>query len=74
MAVSPRTPRMLKIFEPMIFPIEMELSFLMAAMSDAANSGILVPTATTVTPITRSETPNCSATLTAPLINNSEPK
>ena len=42
---------MLKMFEPNKFPSEMAFSFLMTAITEAANSGTLVPTETIVIPI-----------------------
>ena len=72
-AVIPKTPKMLKMFEPNKFPRDMAFSFLMTAITEAANSGTLVPTETIVIPITRSETPKKVAKPTAPEINNSEP-
>ena len=51
MAVSPKTDAILNIFDPMRFPREIAFSFLTAAITDAANSGTLVPIAITVTEI-----------------------
>jgi hypothetical protein len=51
----------------------MAFSFLMIAITEAANSGTLVPTDTIVIPITRSDTPKKVAKPTAPEINNSDP-
>lgn len=70
--VIPNTANRLKIFEPIKLPTEMAFSFLITAITDAANSGILVPTDTTVIPITRSLTPKDEASPTAPSISNSE--
>ena len=42
-------------------------------MIDAANSGMLVPTDTTVTPMSLSPTPRVIAKSVAPVINISEP-
>lgn len=56
-----------------MLPIEMALSFLIEAIIEDANSGILVPTDTTVMATTRLLTPKLSAKLTAPFTNNSEP-
>ena len=69
----PITARMLKILEPTKFPKEMAFSFLIIAIIEAANSGILVPIETTVIPITRSLTPKSFANKVAPVIKNSEP-
>ena len=57
MDVIPSTEPILKIFEPIRFPKEMAFSFLAAAMTDAANSGTLVPIAIMETEITASLTP-----------------
>ena len=51
------------IFDPIKFPIEIPFSFLAIAITDVANSGILVPMAITVTEITASLTPIESALL-----------
>ena len=56
-AVIPNTDAKLKIFEPIKLPNEIAFSFFKAAITDAANSGTLVPTATTVTEIAYSLTP-----------------
>ena len=50
-AVSPKTDAILKIFEPIKLPNDMAFSFLSAAITEAANSGTLVPIAITVTDI-----------------------
>ncbi len=42
-AVNPKTEAILKIFDPIKFPSEIAFSFLSAAMTEAANSGTLVP-------------------------------
>ena len=47
----------LKIFDPIKFPIEMLFWPLNNATIDVTNSGRDVPKATTVTPITNSDTP-----------------
>ena len=57
MAVIPKTLKILNMLEPIIFPIEISFSFLILAITEEANSGILVPIETTVTAITRSLTP-----------------
>ena len=55
--VTPKTEPILKILDPIKFPKEIAFSRFMAAITDAANSGMLVPTAITVTDITYSEIP-----------------
>ena len=55
--VNPTTAKILKIFDPIIFPIEISNSFLNTATSVVTTSGRLVPIATIVNPIIRSETP-----------------
>ena len=55
--VIPKTEAMLNMFEPIKFPKEMAFSFLAAAITDAANSGTLVPMAIIDTEITASLTP-----------------
>ena len=52
-AVIPKTDAMLKIFEPIMLPINNAFSCFKAAITDAANSGTLVPIAIIVTAITR---------------------
>ena len=54
----PNTDRMLNILEPIILPMDMELSFRYAAIADVANSGREVPNATTLIPMVISEIPN----------------
>ncbi len=53
-AVTPRIQRILKIFEPTTFPTAISDSFFIDATIEVNNSGKLVPTATTVNPITAS--------------------
>ena len=55
--MSPKTEPILNIFDPIKFPIEIPFSFLAIAITDVANSGILVPIAITETEITASLTP-----------------
>ena len=55
--VNPNTDAILNIFDPIKFPIEIAFSPFKAAITDAANSGTLVPIAITVTDITASLTP-----------------
>lgn len=72
-ADNPKTHKMLKIFEPIIFPIDISISFFIAAATDAANSGRLVPSATIVNPITLSLTPIAWAREVAPSTRISAP-
>ena len=65
-AVTPKTLKILKILEPIIFPMDISFSFFTAAIMEEANSGILVPIETTVIAITRLLTPKLVAKLTAP--------
>ena len=55
--VIPITAKMLKIFEPIMFPMEISSSFLNTATNVVTTSGKLVPIATIVRPIILSETP-----------------
>lgn len=71
--VKPSTVKMLKIFDPMMFPTEISLSFLTAAIIEAVSSGTLVPNATTVIDITRSLIPISAASDEAPVTSNLEP-
>ena len=71
--VKPKTAKTLKIFEPNKLPNEMLFSLLNTATKEVTNSGILVPTETTVIPIILSLIPNELAKLIAPSINHSEP-
>lgn len=52
-AVIPKTDAILKIFEPIILPINNSFSCFKAAITDAASSGTLVPIAIMVTAIIR---------------------
>ena len=52
------TANALKVLEPIILPITISASFFKAAAIEAANSGKLVPTATIVRPMNKSEAPN----------------
>ena len=54
---SPSIKRMLKIFEPIMFPTAMSFSFLRAAITLVTSSGRLVPKATIVSPISVSLIP-----------------
>ena len=60
-----KTNRILNIFEPTIAPTAISAWPLSALVTDAANSGRLVPTATMVSPMTSSDTPNERAMLEA---------
>ena len=55
--VMPITAKILKMFEPIIFPTEISNSFLNTATNVVTISGKLVPMATIVKPIILSETP-----------------
>jgi len=55
-AVTPKTEPILKIFEPIKLPSDIDFSFFTAAIIEVAASGMLVPTAITLIEITRSET------------------
>lgn len=74
MEVKPRTDPILKMFDPIKFPKEIAFSCFAAAITEAANSGTLVPMAIMVTPITASLTPSCVAISVAPRTNHSDPK
>lgn len=58
---TPKTNKILKMLEPTIFPMAISDSPLRAAITLVTNSGKLVPIATIVKPITRSETPKYRA-------------
>ena len=73
-AETPITHSMLNMFEPITLPMEISICFLNAAATDAASSGRLVPTATTVRPITCSLTPSIDAISDAPRTSWSAPK
>ena len=55
--VNPTTAKILKIFDPIIFPTEISNYFLNTATCVVTTSARLVPIATIVNPIIRSETP-----------------
>jgi len=57
--VIPKTQRMLKIFEPTIFPIAKSTSFFNAAVIEVTSSGNEVPIAIIVAEIKNSLRPNC---------------
>ena len=58
MAINPRIIPRLKMFDPITFPTEIAGWSLKAAETVTANSGADVAIATTVRPITKSESPN----------------
>ena len=62
------------MFDPMIFPSEISLCFLKAAIAEVANSGKDVPKATTLIPITTSDTSKNLAMKTAQFTKRSAPK
>jgi hypothetical protein len=72
-AVPPSIKPRLKIFEPTTFPIEILDFPAIAALIVTANSGAEVPIATTVKPITRSETPKFRANREADSTRKSAP-
>ena len=65
-AVTPNTEAILKILDPIKFPKEIAFSPFIAAITEAANSGTLVPIAIMVIEITPSLTPMLSAMSFAP--------
>jgi len=62
---------MLATLLPIIFPIAKPESLFNEAITEEANSGREVPIATTVKPITNSDTPNILANLEAETTNKS---
>lgn len=64
-AENPIMIRILRIFEPIIFPMVILVRFLNAATRDVASSGTDVPIAITVKPIILSESPYIFAIATA---------
>ena len=72
--VIPSIAAILNIFEPIILPMLMSVSFRKAATTDVANSGTLVPNAIIDTEIIRSEMPRLRAKPDAPVTNQSAPK
>ena len=72
--VTPPTKTILIIFEPITFPITKSNSFFIAEFIDTNNSGIDVPRATRVNPMTELLTPILIAIPTAPSRNKLEPK
>ena len=71
--VKPNTASILKILEPIIFPMKMSNSFLKAAAIDVANSGKLVPRAITEIEMILSSMPILVAILVAPVIKKFAP-
>ena len=69
----PITTSKLNIFEPIKLPIDKSFCLFNEAITDAANSGILVPIATMVILIILSEKSSLLATDTADFIRVSEP-
>ena len=67
--VRPMTSKMLNTLDPNTFPMAIPLLPLRAATTLVANSGIDVPIATTVRPMTASLTPRAAATFVAPSTN-----
>jgi len=65
--------RMLKIFEPTTLPTAMSGWRRRAAITEVANSGMLVPADTTVRPMTASLTPQSRAMATAETTNRRDP-
>ena len=65
---------MLKIFAPIILPIDKLASFLRIAVIVVTNSGSEVPIDTNVIAINRSGTPKLSAIVEPPLIKRLDPK
>ena len=66
--------KILNIFDPIILPMEIALSFLYAAIAEVASSGNDVPKATILIPITTSDIPKNLAINTEPSTNKSAPK
>ena len=71
---NPKTDNILNKLEPIIFPTEIECSFLTAANTEVTSSGKDVPKATTDIPIIKSLTPMIFAKPMAPSIKYSDPK
>ena len=70
-AIVDKTNKILKIFDPIIFPKDIPTSLFESAINVTNNSGKDVPIATTVIPTDFSEKPNCSTKGIAPLSTNS---
>lgn len=74
--IIPLIPRIAKILNILLhttFPIAISLCFLKAATMEVASSGRLVPMATTVNPITASDSHRFFASSTAPSTINFHP-
>ncbi len=71
---NPRIQKILKMFEPTIFPTAISLCHFLDAITDVASSGRDVHTATIVKPITISDIPKDRAIATAPSTNIFPPK
>lgn len=65
-AEIPRIQKMLKMFEPKMFPTAISIFLRYTAATEVANSGNDVPTATIVKPINASLTQSALANTTAP--------
>ena len=74
MLVTPNIPRILKIFDPIILPIEISVSFRKAAVTEVASSGMLVPIAIIDKDITLSDIPIFLARDEAPSTSEFAPK
>ncbi len=61
MELQPNTQKILKIFDPTTFPIEISDLFLREATAQVANSGKEVPSATIVNPMSDSLMPKVLA-------------
>jgi len=72
--LMPNIKKILKIFEPITFPIAISLFFLKAATSDVTSSGREVPIETMVRPISFSLTPRKVAIATDLSTTNLLPK
>ena len=70
----PSTDRIFIKFDPIIFPSDIPVCFFKAAVTEVANSGMLVPTATIDIDITRFEIPNVSAMSAAFFTSKSAPR
>jgi cation:H+ antiporter len=68
-----KTPKLLKILDPIIFPTAISLLPFITLINDAASSGRLVPTATIVSPMTVSLKPHNLARSIAPSTSNFDP-
>lgn len=63
--VIPKMRKILKILDPITFPTAKSTCFFIAAATLVASSGRLVPSATSVSPIKASESPNALARIVA---------